>query len=129
MSQLNLNIQSSLNRNQVVEEEHVQDQNKPLPLNHVAPKDYSHWHYTSIRKYRADIPFWLDQALMKALAPKPELRYQAFSEFINDINKPNPYLESTANKSSIMKRDPVMVWKCISLCLFIALVCVLIIKT
>ncbi|MBH0020875.1 bifunctional protein-serine/threonine kinase/phosphatase [Pseudoalteromonas sp. SWXJ133] len=102
---------------------------KPLPLNHVAPKDYSHWHYTSIRKYRADIPFWLDQALMKALAPKPELRYQAFSEFINDINKPNPYLESTANKSSIMKRDPVMVWKCISLCLFIALVCVLIIKT
>jgi len=33
MSQLNLNIQSSLNRNQVVEEEHVQDQNKPLPLN------------------------------------------------------------------------------------------------
>lgn len=98
-----------------------------LAHNHV-PKDYSHWQYTSIRKHRADIPFWLDQALMKALAPKPEFRYHAFSEFISDINKPNPHLKSTAPKDSIMKRDPVLVWKSISLCLFIALVCVLIIK-
>ncbi|WP_338362977.1 bifunctional protein-serine/threonine kinase/phosphatase [uncultured Pseudoalteromonas sp.] len=100
---------------------------KTLPINHT-PIDYSHWQYTSIRKYRADIPFWLDQALMKALAPKPELRYHAFSDFLTDISKPNPQLQSSANKIPIMKRDPVLVWKSISLCLFIILLCVLIIK-
>lgn len=100
---------------------------KTLPASHT-PIDYSHWQYTSIRKYRADIPFWLDQALMKALAPKPALRYHAFSEFLTDISKPNPHLQSSANKISIMKRDPVLLWKSISLCLFIILLCVLIIK-
>jgi serine/threonine protein kinase/serine/threonine protein phosphatase PrpC len=101
---------------------------KPLSANQVAPKDYSHWQYISIRSHRADIPFWLDQALMKALAPKPELRYQAFSEFIYDINKPNPNLEGTINKTSLLKRDPILVWKSISMFLFVILIFVLIYK-
>ncbi|MGO2010538.1 MAG: protein kinase domain-containing protein [Pseudoalteromonas sp.] len=102
---------------------------KSISSSQFTPKSYAFWHYRSIRDYRSDIPFWFDQALMKATAAKPEHRYSSFSEFITDLKKPNSQLTmSVIDKPSLYQRNPVMVWQVIAICLFLCLLTVIIIK-
>ncbi len=87
--------------------------------------DYSFWQYRSIRHYRADIPFWLDQALMKAVAPQPKHRYQALSEFINDIKTENGDITVETRQFSFYQQHTLMIWKVVAIVQFLLLLILL----
>jgi len=80
-------------------------------------KKHKHYDYTSVRKYNLDVPIWMDGALEKAIHPKPEQRYDRFSEFLHDLSKPNPSLMKP--HAPLLKRDPVGFWKGLSLILLV----------
>lgn len=72
--------------------------------------------YRSLRDEDNDIPGWVDYAINKATNIDPFKRYTEVSEFVHDLNKPNPaYLNSA--KPPLMQRNPVLVWQCICITL------------
>lgn len=56
------------------------------------------------------IPTWLDRALQKALAPRPEDRYREFPAFVHDLRHPNPQLGRLWRQSDA-ERDEVRRWQ------------------
>jgi len=72
------------------------------------------WRYQSARDVRADLPFWLDLALQKAVEPDPDHRYEAYSQFITEITRPNIQAEKTYLSRPLIQRDPVKFWQTLS---------------
>lgn len=87
-----------------------------------APKHYSAWQYQSAKKYRPDLPLWLDLALEKATSPNPIGRYPALSEFYADLCTPNKTMVDKREHSPLMEKDPVLWWKIVSALLLIIVV-------
>ncbi len=86
----------------------------PFKLNNIRnniPDCYSVWHYQSLHDYRGDLPKWMDLALAKACSPNPVNRQQAYSEFLADIQKPNPVLVSKFEQEPLINRHPVKFWQ------------------
>lgn len=94
----------------------------PMKRAEVTFTDYSQWHYQSIKRYRPELPIWLDLALQKATSSNPNLRYAAFSEFHSDLMKPNLTAVEEHKRQPLLQRNPVLFWQSISLCLLIALI-------
>ncbi len=71
-----------------------------------------------------DFPIWIDEALKKALHPNPYKRYGELSEFLYDLRHPN---KTFLNKSRppLLERNPLLLWKMISLILTIVIVILL----
>lgn len=71
-----------------------------------------------------EVPMWIDEALKKALEPNPYKRYGELSEFLFDLRHPN---KAFLNKSRppLLERNPVLLWKMISLTLTIIIVILL----
>lgn len=71
-----------------------------------------------------EVPMWIDEALKKALEPNPYKRYGELSEFLFDLRHPN---KAFLNKSGppLLERNPVLLWKMISLTLTIIIVILL----
>jgi len=67
------------------------------------------------------IPLWVEESLKKALSIDPYFRYAELSEFLHDLRHPN---EDFINKTRapLVEREPVLVWKAISLLLAIIIV-------
>jgi len=86
------------------------------------PKHFGEWQYHSAQEYRSDIPLWLDLALEKATNPNPAGRYPALSEFYVDLCTPNKTMVNKREKSPLLERDPVLLWKMISALLLIIVV-------
>ncbi|MFT4020545.1 MAG: protein kinase [Acinetobacter sp.] len=76
-------------------------------------KDIKKLHYFSVMEYRKDIPIWVDHALEKAVHPNPESRYEDISEFMYDLNHPNPQFLHTVHKS-FADKNPVLFWQIVS---------------
>jgi serine/threonine protein phosphatase PrpC len=57
------------------------------------------------------VPQWVDASLAKALSILPEDRYESFSEFLNDLEYPNPTLSFHNPDAPLLKRDPGKFWK------------------
>jgi len=74
--------------------------------------------YISAKHVNPNIPPWIDGALEKATQINPELRYPALSEFMCDLEKPNPSV--IKQNQPLLERDPVKFWKSLSIMLFIA---------
>lgn len=56
------------------------------------------------------VPVWIDGALRKGLRFYEERRHQEVSEFVYELQNPNPrYLEH--GKRPLMERDPLLFWK------------------
>jgi len=53
------------------------------------PKSLNEWKYRSICEGEIKLPRWLDYALKKATHPTMNSRHEAFSEFMQDLQKPN----------------------------------------
>ncbi|MBU2879398.1 bifunctional protein-serine/threonine kinase/phosphatase [Aliiglaciecola lipolytica] len=83
------------------------------------------WQYISLRKFRPDLPQWLDIALAKGLAINPEQRYQAFSEFFTDLSKPNTTMLSQIQHQPLIQRNPLRLFKFIALVEFIIILLLL----
>lgn len=94
----------------------------PMKRAEVTFNDYNEWQYQSIKHYRPELPIWLDLALQKATQPNPRLRYLAFSEFQNDILKPNLTAVEEHKRQPLLKRNPLLFWQVTSFLLFIALI-------
>lgn len=92
-----------------------------MASSHSKVKDYPLWQYRSIREYRRDLPLWLDLALKKSLQADPRDRYQAYSEFFADLNKPNIDVLQAYQNLPLVKRYPVQFWQAIAFILFFAL--------
>ncbi len=66
------------------------------------------------------VPVWIDGALRKALQISGDLRYESLSEFVRDLQYPNPEFLSVAQRP-LLERDPVRFWQCLSGLLFVLL--------
>ncbi|WP_414728969.1 protein kinase domain-containing protein [Zhongshania aliphaticivorans] len=77
--------------------------------------------YIAASHYNPHVPLWLDAALCRALSISPELRYNDISEFVHDLQFPNP-VYSKDNFQPLLSRNPLMVWQGISLILLICLI-------
>ncbi len=70
--------------------------------------------YITARRWNPDIPVWMDRALEKALSIDPEKRYDALTEFVHDLEKPNPnFLQR--DRQPLIERDPVAFWRAVAL--------------
>ncbi len=66
--------------------------------------------YTPAARHNPLVPAWIDGALRKALQIDPALRYEVFSEFLADLQRPNPAFLAPA-EMPLMERNPVLFWK------------------
>ena len=81
---------------------------------------FSRLEYVSACHYNPHVPLWLDAALSRALSISPELRYNDVSEFVYDLEHPNPeYMKNEFQP--LLTRNPVRTWQGISLFLFVCL--------
>ena len=78
-------------------------------------------HYESVFSHRRDIPLWVDEALKKALQPQPSRRYDAISEFVHDLNQPNPRFIAE-HRPPLLERNPLLFWQGLSCLLALLLI-------
>lgn len=74
-------------------------------------KSYSELNYIPLRQHCPNLPFWLEGCLRKALLPKPSQRYDAYSEFLQDLSVPNPALEAQIQHQPLIERNPILAWQ------------------
>lgn len=86
------------------------------------PKHFSDWHYQPAREQRPDLPQWVDLALQKALEPDPRNRYQAFSEFVQDLCVPNEAMLQKQANAPLIERNPVRFWQLLALMLMLIII-------
>jgi serine/threonine protein kinase len=80
--------------------------------------------YNSLYTQSSDIPVWIDETLRKSVHPDPYKRYGELSEFIYDLRHPNPkFLKKI--QPPLMERNPVLLWKIISLILTVIIMTLL----
>ncbi len=66
--------------------------------------------YRSATAFNPLVPFWLDKALAKALQIHQEQRYSSFSEWLQDVKRPNPsWLAPEAQP--LLQRNPLRFWQ------------------
>ncbi len=94
---------------------------KPMQRAEVTFKNYNELHYRSVKQFRPDLPHWVDVCLQKSTEASPTSRYQAYSEFFSDLNKPSTNAVDDYKKQPIMQRNPVQFWQSVSLILFVCL--------
>ena len=72
--------------------------------------DFYRLEYRPAREFNPMVPDWMDGAIEKALQISPELRYDALSEFIYDLEHPNL---AFIDKSHVplAKRNPLKFWQ------------------
>ncbi len=68
--------------------------------------------YIPARKYNPSVPAWVDGAIEKAVQINPKLRYEAMSEFVTDLSKPNPSL--VKENQPLLERDPTGFWRALA---------------
>ena len=85
----------------------------------VSLKTYSELDYIPARHRRHDLPLWIEGCLRKALQPNPRLRYDAFSEFLQDFTVPNPHLEAGIQRQPLLQKNPIAVWQVLCAILFL----------
>ncbi|EOD78646.1 Serine/threonine protein kinase [Grimontia indica] len=83
------------------------------------PRAANRQNYVPATVYCPGAPDWFDEALKKACHPIPKARYQALSEFEQDLMKPNPTFKSSNENRPLLESDPLRFWKGLSLILFL----------
>ena len=63
---------------------------------------------------RGDVPKWVDMALAKATAQNPANRFDALSELVTDISRPNPELVRRAESAPLLEKNPALFWQLVS---------------
>lgn len=82
--------------------------------------DYLNTTYTPSYDINPLVPVWLDGAIKKALRFDPGKRHGDISEFLYEVEHPNPKYKKTYNKT-LLQSDSSLPWKLISAGLFIGL--------
>lgn len=80
--------------------------------------DFYRLTYHEARDINPMVPKWMDGTLEKALQISQDLRYDALSEFVYDLEHPNIEFRDKAH-IPIAQRNPLLFWQGISMCLVI----------
>lgn len=76
-------------------------------------RDFLSTTYTPSYQLNPLVPHWIDGALRKALRFYPERRHGDISEFVHELQQPNPrYLEY--RQRPLLERNPVATWRAIA---------------
>lgn len=97
----------------------------PFPKGWERAKSLHHFlnlNYRPASAINPHVPDWIDAALKKALSVRQENRYDSLSEFLHDLNHPGTSSSRTSNTLPLAERNPLLLWKLISLGLFLALI-------
>lgn len=70
--------------------------------------------YVPAREANPIVPAWVDAALARAVAGEPRRRYEALSEFLQDLRQPNPAF-AARKRVPLIERDPLMFWRVLTL--------------
>ena len=81
--------------------------------------------YEPLQDSRREIPFWVDEAIRKALHPDPYKRYEDLSEFVFSLHQPDQNFLGK-KRLPLIERNPVIFWKGVSLLL--AMVCLVLLR-
>lgn len=73
-------------------------------------KTFTKLRYIPAANHNPLVPYWLDKALEKALSIQPEQRYDALSEWLLDLQRPNTAW-LTPSQKPLLQRDPLRVWQ------------------
>lgn len=73
-------------------------------------KSFTKLRYIPAASHNPLVPHWLDQALEKALSIQPEQRYDALSEWLLDLQRPNTAW-LTPSQKPLLQRNPLRVWQ------------------
>jgi eukaryotic-like serine/threonine-protein kinase len=65
------------------------------------------------------VPIWIDGALKKATAIAPHTRHDDLSEFVYDLNTPNPSFMRPEDSIPLLQRNPLRFWQGLSAILII----------
>ncbi|MDQ2076049.1 bifunctional protein-serine/threonine kinase/phosphatase [Marinimicrobium sp. ABcell2] len=76
-------------------------------------KSFQKLRYRPASRINPLVPFWLDKALEKALSINPNHRYDALSEWLQDLQRPNPRWASPGQQP-LLERDPEQVWQAVA---------------
>lgn len=82
-------------------------------------KSYSEMRYIPANHPRRDLPLWVEACLRKALQPNPRYRYDALSEFLQDLTVPNTKLEASVARQPLIEKNPVVLWQVLALALLV----------
>jgi len=82
-------------------------------------KSYSDLRYIPANHPRRDLPLWVEACLRKALQPNPRYRYDALSEFLQDLTVPNTTLEASLARQPLIEKNPVVLWQVLALVLLV----------
>ena len=85
-----------------------------LPLARDAKAYLSRPYIPLDRAGRSDLPKWADLALARATAQNPGNRYEALSELVMDLSRPNPELVRRAESAPLLEKNPTLFWKLVS---------------
>jgi len=80
--------------------------------------NYQHMQYIPLKKYRADLPAWINYALKNGCLPNPEKRYTLLSELIHNLKIPKDDNLLNYDEEPLISRNPVLVWQLTSGFLF-----------
>lgn len=86
------------------------------------PINLSDWQFQNLRNVRADLPLWVNHALKRACAPNVSRRYQAMSEFMEDLTRPSAKARHAETATALIERNPLAFWKGLSGILFLLIV-------
>ncbi len=76
-------------------------------------RDQARLVYRPARDDDAGVPAWIDAALRKATHPDPLRRYDALSEFLEDLRRPGPAFRA-GHPVPLIARNPVRFWQGLS---------------
>jgi len=72
--------------------------------------DFSRLNYRPARDLNPMVPEWMDGAIQKALQISPDLRYEALSEFMHDLEHPNPTFMDKSHVP-LSQQNPLRFWQ------------------
>lgn len=74
-------------------------------------KHYCDLRYRPAIFHRPELPLWIEGCLRKALQPDPAHRYEALSEFQQDLEYPNATLQANIRRQPLLQRNPLRFWQ------------------
>ena len=98
--------------------------NGALPFGQDMPEKPSQGYLASLRyvpsfHHNPMVPTWIDGALKKATAIAPHMRHDELTEFLYDLNNPNPNFMRTEDSIPLLQRNPLRFWQGLSAILII----------
>ncbi|MCS5587017.1 MAG: bifunctional protein-serine/threonine kinase/phosphatase [Porticoccaceae bacterium] len=83
-------------------------------------KAYLKTKYISCFEHNPLVPIWIDGAVKKGLRFEPERRHKDISEFLHELQNPNPKYKKS-HRAVLVDKNPVLFWQVTSAILLVAL--------